>query len=179
MRILVVVDMQNDFVDGALGSPEAAGIVDNVVKLIDGLGEEDYLICTSDTHGENYMNTLEGRKLPVEHCIEGTNGWDTAPAVAEAITRTEATFLGYVDKITFGSPIRLPDILSDVIGANTTIEICGLCTDICVVSNALILRAWFNETNMIVHKTACAGTSIEAHEAALKVMQSCQIDVED
>lgn len=179
MRILVVVDMQNDFVDGALGSKEAEGIVDNVVDLINGLNENDCVICTSDTHYDSYLRTLEGRKLPIPHCIEGTEGWDTNSKIADAIINTKATFLGYIDKNTFGSIKDLPLTLAEKVKFGDTIEFCGLCTDICVVSNALILRAWFNQTPMIVHKTACAGTSVEAHEAALKVMQSCQIDVED
>ncbi|MCR5608728.1 MAG: cysteine hydrolase [Lachnospiraceae bacterium] len=171
-KILVVVDMQKDFVDGALGSEEAVKIVDNVVEKIKGF--EGEIIATYDTHFDNYMDTAEGKKLPVPHCIKGTEGWELDKKVQEALDGK-----GYrrVEKTTFGA-INLPDIIKEAAaGEDFTIELIGLCTDICVVSNTLILKAAFPEKEVSVDAKCCAGVTVEKHEAALETMRSCQINV--
>lgn len=171
-KILVVVDMQNDFVDGALGSKEAVAIVDNVVKKI--VDFNGYIFVTYDTHFENYMQTAEGKKLPVPHCIKGSDGWKLNEKVALALNSKEYT---NVEKITFGS-VNLPGMIEKVADKDEfTIEMVGLCTDICVVSNALLLKANFPETEISVDSTCCAGVTPESHNAALKTMEMCQITV--
>ncbi len=171
-KILVVVDMQNDFVDGALGSKEAAAIVPAVVKKISGFDGE--IFVTYDTHFENYMDTAEGKKLPVPHCIKGTDGWKLNGEVERALTAKNFT---PVEKKTFGS-VDLPALIGKAAGdGEFTVEIVGLCTDICVVSNALIIKANFPEAPITVDSACCAGVTPEKHEAALETMRSCQIDV--
>lgn len=172
-KILVVVDMQKDFVDGALGSKEAVAIVPAVVKKIEGFDGE--IFATFDTHYENYMDTSEGQKLPVPHCIKGTDGWELDADVAAALAKKAYT---PVEKRTFGS-VELPDLIRKTVGDETfTLEVIGLCTDICVVSNALILKASFPETPIAVDASCCAGVTVAGHEAALETMRSCQIDVQ-
>ena len=171
-HFLVVVDMQKDFVDGALGSPEAVAIVPEVVKKIEGFDGE--IFATLDTHGENYMQTFEGKHLPVPHCIKDTDGWQLDEAVKAALDKK-----GYtpVEKITFGS-VLLPSLLAKAAaGEPFDIEMIGLCTDICVVSNALLLKAIYCETPIAVDSACCAGVTPEKHEAALETMRSCQIEV--
>ena len=171
-KILIVVDMQNDFIDGALGTKEAELIVDNVVKKITEF--EGEIFVTLDTHYNNYMETSEGRKLPVPHCIKGTNGWNLNDKVNKALMNKKHKI---VEKITFGS-IDLPNLIKNVVGEeNMEIEMVGLCTDICVVSNALILKATFPEATILVDSTCCAGVTPDKHKAALETMKSCQIDV--
>lgn len=173
-KILVVVDMQNDFIDGALGSKEAQAIVPETVEHIIIRKEEGYtVIATLDTHGEDYMNTSEGQKLPVPHCICHTSGWQLNPEIKNA-----AGDCILVEKPSFGS-LQLPGIIKELAeGAETlTIELLGVCTDICVVSNALILKANFPEANIQVKRSCCAGVTNEKHEAALVTMASCQIDI--
>lgn len=171
MKTLVVVDMQNDFVTGSLGTKEAQAIVPNVKARVES-GEFEDIFYTKDTHYSNYLtSTLEGKKLPVEHCIKNTIGWDIIPEL-----QTE----GFIaEKETFGSLEMLDDFIyySGFPDAGDEIEICGLCTDICVVSNALLIRAKFPNLKIIVRANCCAGSTPELHEAALKVMESCQIDV--
>lgn len=172
IKFLVVVDMQKDFVDGALGTKEAVSIVTNVVNKIRSF--DGRIFATFDTHFENYMDTAEGKKLPVSHCIRGTDGWQLDKAVAEALEDK-----GYtpVEKITFGS-VDLPLILKDTVGEEEfSVELVGLCTDICVVSNALLLKAYFPEIEITVDSTCCAGVTPAAHTAALDTMRSCQINV--
>ena len=167
MKYLIVVDMQNDFIDGALGTPEAAAIVPAVeakIRAFDG-----HIIFTQDTHFENYLSTQEGRKLPVEHCIRETQGWQIRKELLKA---AEGKDYEVVEKYTFGSSL-LPDIITDP----DSIEILGLCTDICVVSNALILKAKFFETPMMLDPKCCAGVTPEKHNAALEVLRSCQVEV--
>ncbi|MCL2633678.1 MAG: cysteine hydrolase [Oscillospiraceae bacterium] len=168
-RILIVVDMQNDFVDGSLGSPMAQAIVEKVKAKIAEYQKKSgaVIIFTRDTHQENYLDTLEGKFLPVKHCIAGTAGHDI---ISELDTG------GYVifDKPNFGS-IGLADMLKQY--NPTEIELCGLCTDICVVSNALILKARFPETRIIVDASCCAGVSEESHNAALLTMKMCQVEI--
>ena len=171
-KFLIVVDMQKDFVDGALGTKEAVSIVPNVVRKI-----EDFtgaIFVTMDTHYENYMQTAEGKKLPVPHCIRGTDGWQLNEAVAAALAGKEHTV---VEKITFGS-VDLPGrIAQAAAGEDFTVELVGLCTDICVVSNAMLLKANFPEMEISVDGTCCAGVTPATHEAALQVMGCCQINV--
>lgn len=171
-HFLIVVDMQKDFVDGALGTSEAVGIVKNVVKKIEDFDGE--VFATLDTHFENYLETAEGKKLPVEHCIKDTDGWRFDKAVGEALEKKGFTA---IEKNTFGS-VDLPRLIKDASGGDEfTLELCGLCTDICVVSNALVLKASFPETPIAVDAACCAGVTPEAHDAALKTMASCQIDI--
>lgn len=166
-KVLIVIDMQNDFVTGSLGSDMAQAIVPKVVEKIE---KKDYnsLIFTRDTHLSDYMNTLEGKKLPVSHCIKGTDGWDIIPEIVESLSLKDIQGL-LVDKVTFGysgweETLSFEDF--------EEIEIVGLCTDICVVSNALILRALYPNMKITVDSSCCAGTSIEAHNSTLQVMKS-------
>lgn len=171
-KILVVVDMQKDFVDGALGTKEALGIVDNVVNKIN--NHDGDIIVTYDTHGEDYMNTSEGKNLPVPHCIEGSEGWNLDAKVEAALSTREYT---PIKKPTFGS-VDLPQYIEENYTVeDIEIELIGLCTDICVVSNALLLKANFTETPISVDATCCAGVTPATHNAALETMKMCQIKV--
>ena len=172
-KFLIAVDLQNDFIDGALGTPEAAAIVEPAAERIRACREAGYrVIATLDTHTEDYLNTAEGKKLPVPHCIRGTKGWQLNPKIEEALGDALR-----VEKPTFGS-VRLPEILRENTepGDEMEIELIGLCTDICVVSNALLLKAAFPEAAVAVNPACCAGVTPEKHRAALETMQSCQID---
>ena len=171
-KVLVVVDMQKDFVDGALGSNEAVAIVDNVVNKINEFDGE--IIVTYDTHQNNYMETREGKYLPVPHCIENTDGWLLNNKVEMALSGKKP--LTRITKPTFGS-VKLVDLLSDVDEKNTEVTLIGLCTDICVVSNAMLLKANYPEMNIVVDASCCAGVTVESHNAALTTMKMCQIDV--
>ena len=169
-NILLVIDMQNDFIDGALGTPEAVAIVPKVREKIRNF--DGTVLFTRDTHGENYMETQEGKNLPVPHCIRGTDGWQIRPELEE-LRVTEP-----IDKGTFGSD-ELGKILRDLndedpIGIITVI---GLCTDICVISNALLAKAFLPEVPIEVDASCCAGVTPESHENALKAMASCQIRI--
>ena len=169
-NILLVIDMQNDFIDGALGTPEAVAIVPNVREKIRNF--DGTVLFTRDTHGENYMETQEGTNLPVPHCIRGTDGWQIRPELEE-LRVTEP-----IDKGTFGSD-ELGKILRDLndedpIGIITVI---GLCTDICVISNALLAKAFLPEVPIEVDASCCAGVTPESHENALKAMASCHIRI--
>lgn len=171
-HLLVVVDIQKDFVDGALGTAEAVAIVENAAKKIREFDGE--IFVTYDTHFENYMDTAEGRNLPVAHCIKGTDGWELNEAVAGALAGKKYTA---VEKITFGS-VKLPELVKEAVGdEDFDITLIGLCTDICVVSNALILKANFPEKEIYVDASCCAGVSVESHNAALVTMKMCQIKV--
>lgn len=182
LRILVVVDMQNDFISGSLGSEAAKKVVPNVVEKIRNWNGP--VIATCDTHDTLYLDSLEGEKLPVEHCIGNTWGWLYEDSVRAALREKEedGLFFGFIEKSTFGS-LDLPDAIEQIIDEyeeceyNTAIQLVGLDTDICVVSNALILKACSLCTSMSIDSTCCAGTTPEAHEAALIVAKSCQIDV--
>ena len=169
-NILLVIDMQNDFIDGALGTPEAVAIVPKVrekIRSFDGT-----VLFTRDTHGENYMETQEGKNLPVPHCIRGTDGWQIRPELEE-LRVTEP-----IDKGTFGSD-ELGKILRDLNDEDPigTITVIGLCTDICVISNALLAKAFLPEVPIEVDASCCAGVTPESHENALKAMASCQIRI--
>ena len=172
-KFLVVVDMQKDFVDGALGSREAVAIVPAVVKKIADFNGE--IFVTYDTHFENYMQTNEGKHLPVPHCIKGTDGWQLNNDVENALSGKKFT---KVEKNTFGS-VDLPKLIEQAAdGENFAVELIGLCTDICVVSNALLIKATFPEAPIAVDAGCCAGVTPQAHEAALATMASCQITIE-
>lgn len=166
-KILIVVDMQNDFIDGALGSAEAVAIVPYVKALIESF--DGKVLFTRDTHFENYMQTQEGKNLPVPHCIKGTDGWQIR-AEFDALRKTEP-----IDKITFGS-----SNLVEVLRAEPDIEsitFVGLCTDICVISNAMVVKAFYPEIPLYVDAKGCAGVSPESHKRALDAMSVCQIKV--
>ena len=171
-HFLIVVDMQKDFVDGALGTDEAVAIVPNVVKKIECF--EGEIFATLDTHFENYMQTAEGKNLPVPHCIKGTDGWKINENVGAALNNK-----GYtpVEKPTFGSA-ALPGLIAEAAGEEAfDIEVIGLCTDICVVSNVLLLKANFHEVPITVDAACCAGVTPDKHDAALETLRSCQIRV--
>ena len=160
-EILIVVDMQNDFIDGALGTAEAVSIVENVRKKI--LDFDGHVIFTRDTHGEDYLKTTEGKHLPVPHCIKGTKGWQIADGLYVEGCKI-------IDKPNFGWPHWGSEALEEV-------EIVGLCTDICVISNALIIKATFPDASVKVDANCCAGVTVESHEAALKTMAMCQVQI--
>lgn len=171
-QILIVVDVQKDFVDGALGTPEAVAIVPAVCERIRSF--EGEILVTYDTHTVDYLSTAEGRKLPVPHCIKDTDGWQLDAAVAAALAER-----GYrtVEKPTFGST-ALPALVAEVAaGEKFEVTLVGLCTDICVVSNALLLKAHFPEAPIRVEGALCAGVTPDSHAAALQTMKMCQIDV--
>ena len=163
-KTLIVVDMQNDFIHMALGTPEAVAIVPRVKAKIQACRDAGYeIIYTRDTHGPEYLSTPEGKKLPVEHCIRGSKGWEIADGLYVPGCKI-------IDKPNFGWPHWDQEVLEDV-------ELIGLCTDICVVSNALIIKATFPDATVKVDKSCCAGVTPESHEAALTTMQMCQIDI--
>ena len=171
-HFLVVVDMQKDFVDGSLGTREAAAIVPAVTEKIRNFDGD--IFVTYDTHFEDYLESAEGKKLPVPHCIFGTPGWELDGKVGAVIEELPHI---KVQKYTFGS-VSLPHLMTEVAdGEDFSIELIGLCTDICVVSNALILKAHFPEAPISVDSACCAGVTPQLHEAALQTMRSCQIDV--
>ena len=171
-RFLVVVDMQRDFVDGALGTAEAVAIVPAVVEKIRSFDGD--IIVTYDTHYADYMDTTEGKKLPVPHCIEGTAGWELNDEVQAALNEKGYSWL---KKPTFGS-VELPQLIKAKAGEeDLTVELIGLCTDICVVSNALLLKANFPEKEISVDAKCCAGVTPESHNAALTTMKMCQIEI--
>ncbi|MBS6397064.1 MAG: cysteine hydrolase [Clostridiales bacterium] len=169
--ILVVVDMQNDFIDGALGTKEAVAVVPKVAQKIREFSGR--VLFTRDTHEENYMETQEGKKLPVPHCIRNTEGWQIRPEL-EALRQEPA-----VDKVTFGSA-ELGGVLqaADQEEQVRSITFVGLCTDICVISNALLAKAFLPEAEIIVDASCCAGVTPKSHKTALEAMKVCQIQVE-
>lgn len=171
MKILIVIDMQNDFIDGALGTPEAVEIVPAVAEKIRQYREAGNLVVfTRDTHGEDYLDTQEGQNLPVIHCVEGTSGWEISPQLPVENARI-------INKPSFGS-LELADYVASFEQIDS-IELVGLCTDICVISNALILRAAFPDAKITVAAHCCAGVTEETHRAALAAMKCCQIDVDE
>ncbi|MBQ1411059.1 MAG: cysteine hydrolase [Oscillospiraceae bacterium] len=171
-HFLVVVDMQRDFIDGALGTKEAAAIRPAVLQKIQSFAGE--IFATLDTHGQEYLQTAEGRHLPVQHCIKGTLGWQLDPAIATALESRGAVL---VEKPSFGSLVLPQQIEDAAAGEDFDVTVIGLCTDICVVSNALLLKARFHEKEVYVDAACCAGVTPELHQAALQVMASCQINV--
>lgn len=173
-KIVIVVDMQKDFIDGALGSAEALKIVDNCAEKIKAANAAgDTVIFTRDTHGENYMNTEEGKNLPVPHCIKGSDGWQITDELAGLITDPII-----LDKETFGSRdlgMLVADKLAE--GGYDSIELFGLCTDICVISNALLVKAFCPDIPIYVDASCSAGVTPDSHDTAIKAMESCQIHV--
>lgn len=173
MKVLAIIDMQKDFIDGALGTPEATAILPAVVQAVHSF--EGTVLFTRDTHGPDYLQTQEGRNLPVPHCIRGSEGWQLAPQLQEyAAIHASPIF----DKPTFGSR-ALADFLLEI---HTTepieeITLIGLCTDICVISNALNLKAALSEVPISVIESCCAGVTPESHKTALRAMQMCQITI--
>jgi nicotinamidase-related amidase len=185
-RILVIVDMQNDFIDGSLGTPEAQAMVpvmeERLREYEDG---ETLVILTKDTHPANYLETREGKHLPVEHCIEGTPGWSISKKISQIVDHgnfakisSDSIINGRVKKETFGSTY-LPDVIGAVMAVEDIEEIVfmGLCTDICVVSNVLICKAVFPEAEITVDASCCAGVTPESHKAALTTMRMCQVNI--
>ena len=170
---LIVVDMQNDFIDGALGTPEAQAIVEAVAQRASSF--DGTVVFTKDTHGSDYAATQEGRNLPVPHCIAGTTGWELAPPLETIRARRSAPVF---EKPTFGSL----DLARWLFAQNNaapidSIELCGLCTDICVVSNALLIKGWIPEVPLKVDASLCAGVTPDSHKAALATLRSCQVEV--
>ncbi len=168
MRVLVVVDMQNDFIDGALGTKEAVSIVPMVQKKIEEYQDNGLIIFTRDTHNKNYLMTQEGRNLPVEHCIINTKGWE----ISDQLLVTDCK---YIDKPSFGSADLANIIRKETKDEIESIELVGLCTDICVISNAMILKAEFPEVLIKVDAACCAGVTEQSHKNALEAMKMCQI----
>ena len=171
-KFLIVVDMQNDFIDGALGTPEAVEIVPKVEQKIKEFDGTVYF--TRDTHFENYMYSQEGKNLPVPHCIKGTNGWQIRKEL-DVLRKTEP-----IDKFTFGSA----DLAKKLVSENEkepieSITFIGLCTDICVISNAFTVKSFLPEVPLIVDASCCAGVSHESHKTALASMKTCQIIIEN
>lgn len=171
-NLLVVVDMQNDFVDGSLGTKEAVSIVEHVVEEI-GHYDAENIFATRDTHGENYLKTQEGKNLPVLHCIKDTPGWQLNECVAEALQGAKI-----IDKPTFGSKVLAEEIAQIAQQEEVTVTLIGLCTDICVISNALLIKAYAPEIVVRVIASCCAGVTPQSHEAALTAMKMCQIHIE-
>lgn len=172
-KILIVVDMQNDFINGSLGTKEAEGIIDQVVAKIKEY-PPNQIYVTLDTHSVNYLQTAEGNKLPVEHCISGTPGWELNERVKESLTDSIN-----IEKPTFGSYALVDQIhsLYQETKSLLEIELIGLCTDICVITNALLLKTKMPEVLIKVNSSCCAGVTPESHAAALLVMKMCQIEV--
>lgn len=194
-NVFIVVDMQNDFVDGALGTPEAQAIVNKVADQIRARANKDtILLVTKDTHGTDYMETLEGKNLPVAHCIKNTYGWELAPAIQEAIYDTRDKYFDFnsyfpyvadhiVCKPTFGS-VDLQNILfviDDMTGTQSgeiaEITLCGLCTGICVLSNAILCKATMPEVPVKVIEDCCACVTPDSHKTAIDAMKLCQIEI--
>ncbi len=170
-KLLVVVDMQKDFINGSLGTKEAEGIVERVAEEIGKYKKED-VFATRDTHKENYLETQEGKKLPVVHCVEGTDGWEIDKQIAEALQGAEV-----IDKPTFGS-LKLAEKIAKIAKQEEIeVTLVGLCTDICVVSNALLIKAYLPEVPIQVIASCCAGVTPESHRAALATMKMCQIEI--
>ncbi len=173
MRYLLVIDVQNDFVDGALGTAEAQAMLPNLLKKVREFDGEVWM--TKDTHPENYLETQEGRNLPVAHCIRKTEGWELAPALDELCRKKNCPVY---EKPTFGSMTMALDLKKRYDdGTVESVELIGLCTDICVISNALLIKAMMPELPVSVDASCCAGVTPKKHEAALEVMRSCQVAV--
>ncbi len=194
-NVFIVVDMQNDFVDGALGTPEAQAIVNKVADQIRARANKDtILLVTKDTHNTDYMETLEGKNLPVAHCIKNTHGWELAPAIQEAIYDTRDKYFGFdsyfpyvadhiVCKPTFGSLdlVNLLYVIDDMTGTQpgevAEITLMGLCTGICVLSNAMLAKATLPEVPVRVVADCCACVTPESHKTAIEAMKLCQIEI--
>lgn len=179
-KFLVVIDMQNDFIDGSLGTKEAQGIVNNVCDKIEDFYKsvrpsEGRILVTMDTHNPDYLDTFEGKKLPVEHCIKYTPGWLINHKVFDALNLQNRRYKIF-EKPTFGSR-GLVRYMFDSVEEGLEITFVGLCTDICVISNVLMARAYFPDVKIVVDASCCAGVTPESHKAAIETMKMCQIDV--
>ena len=178
MKLLILVDMQNDFIDGSLGTPEAQAIVPKVLDKIKNWNSP--IIWTYDTHDSDYLNTQEGTKLPIIHCVKGTHGWEYPDEINAELNRNNRSFYTseWYKKETFGclDLAQKLNIAQDFINIEE-IQICGLCTDICVVSNALLIKAACPRIPIICDASCCAGTTPENHQKALDIMKCCQIDI--
>ena len=181
MKVLIIVDVQKDFIDGTLGTNEAVLIVDGIVKRVK-TSYNELILFTQDTHGNDYLKTDEGQKLPVVHCIEGTQGWQINELVKEAWQNNKNTIVineiseNTFKKHTFGS-IELANFLKSMEDKVTEIEMLGICTDICVISNAIILKNSMPTTKISINSSLCAGTSPKSHAEALNIMKMCHIDI--
>ena len=174
-KLLVVVDMQKDFIDGALGTAEAVMIVPNVVdKIKEYQAAGDTVVFTKDTHFENYMETQEGKNLPVEHCIKGTEGHEICDEIKAVIDPESCKVY---EKVTFGSSEFAQDLKNGVYDDAESITLIGLCTDICVISNAMLCKTFLTETPVYIDAKCCAGVTVESHDNALKAMEMCQIKI--
>lgn len=174
MNYLIVVDMQNDFVTGALGTAEAKAIIPYAARrVMKALEKGEEIIFTRDTHSPNYLETQEGRNLPVVHCVKGTTGWELHPKIAAALKDAVV-----IDKPTFGSKELAEKLALLAELDELEITLVGLCTDICVVSNALLVKAFLPETTVRVIADCCAGVTPESHKAALDTMRMCQIQIQ-
>ena len=177
-KILVIIDAQVDFITGALGNDDIKAAYERLENYVASTDEYENVYLTRDTHNKDYAKTLEGQKLPVPHCEYASAGWQVMPRLVEAVRMNPyiKSHL-FIDKPTFGS-LNLPKVIDDQhFENNIEIDVAGFCTDICVASNCLLLRAHFPNTKINVLKDYCGGTTPENHEAALKVMNSCQIDI--
>ena len=185
MKLLCLIDLQKDFIDGALSTPEAQAIIPNIVNKINNYSDKKNVLVlfTKDTHHYNYLDTLEGTILPIPHCIENTPGWSINKEVEAAVKANR--FLSYssdkiinsrVYKNTFGSD-DLEELLVKYKDDIESVEFCGLCTDMCVISNVLMARQKLPDIEITVDMTCCAGSTLEKHKAALEVMKSCQINI--
>lgn len=175
MKIVVVVDVQNDFVDGVLGTPEAQAAIKDIIDRLMQVRKEDFVIFTRDTHGEHYLDTQEGKNLPVVHCVYRTPGWQIADNIDDIVLSEQRM---YINKPIFGSYTLIEEIADQIdMTSVDEVELFGFCTDICVISNALMIKSAFPELKVKVNAACCAGVTPAKHEAALEVMRSCQIEI--
>lgn len=173
MKILVVIDLQKDFCSGTLANPAAEAIIPGIKERIEAAREnKEMVIFTQDTHMEDYLETEEGKKLAIEHCIYGTDGWQIVDELKDdarlCVLKPSFASFDLIDRI---------QTLSNSMNERPEIEICGVCTDICLISNALMLRSAFYNDKVAVNESLCAGTTKERHDAAIAVMRSCMIDI--
>lgn len=182
-KVLIVVDMQNDFIDGSLGTPEAQAIVPKVVEKIKNWDGD--IIFTKDTHDDNYLNTREGRHLPIKHCIFGTEGYIFHESIVNQMSKITNRQFNVIQKHSFGCHYLSNDLLEefwsngyeDVNEIGFEFHICGLCTDICVISNAVIIQSYFPEAEIYIDASCCAGTTPEMHKKALDIMHGLQMNI--
>lgn len=174
-RLLIVVDMQNDFIDGTLGTKQSRGIVKDVVdKIKEYVDAGEDVVFTKDTHLDNYLITKEGQYLPIKHCIKDTEGWEICP---EIVDNFDLKNYKIYEKFTFGSSDFAQDLIDGVYLRITDFEFVGLTTDICVISNALMVKTFLTEAEVWVDSKCCAGSTVEGHEKALEIMKTCQINI--
>ena len=181
MKILIVVDMQKDFIDGSLGTPEAAAITTKIARRI-ASGQNELVLFTQDTHGDDYLSTPEGKKLPIIHCIEGTKGWEINPVIKAAWKNHENTIVApTLPENTFTKPVfgsvDLVKFLETYQNEIESIEILGVCTDICVISNAIMIKNTLPHIDISINAALCAGVTPQSHQEALSTMKMCQIDI--